>query len=222
MGDEPIQIEVGAVGPAFGHYSDPPVFEGDQFVDQPSDLPWEDRKKVTITTTLSTPLGEVIDQAAERLGVGIQPGPISKRVPCISFYRGEQYSFISVVDRDGQRGWPVGWSDIQIGELIASGEAGLVKGDPHRPMLWPVIPQAVFTDIAGALLYMWMLWEHYLAARETTNIARTVVQRLRRGRAVGGANPAQRNVAWHDAFRRVNDLMASSSSPSARRRSSGR
>ena len=75
-----IIVEVGARGPAFFHDGDPPVFEGDQFLDQPADLAWEDRKKVTISAELATPLGEVIDQAAEQLGVGIQPGPMSSRV----------------------------------------------------------------------------------------------------------------------------------------------
>ncbi|MFI4984665.1 MAG: hypothetical protein ACHQAV_01600 [Solirubrobacterales bacterium] len=75
-------------------------------------------------------------------------------------------------------------------------------------MFWPVIPQAVFTDVAGAFLYMWAMWEHYLAARETGEIVRSIIQRLRRGRAAGaGASPGGWNAAWHDALRRVNDLM---------------
>jgi len=209
METKSIQIEVGALGPAFMHYADPPVFEGDQFVDQPGGLPWEDRKKVVVSADLSTRLGDVIDQAAEQLGVWIPEGPMSRRVPCIALYAGKQYGFIRTTDRDAGPGWQLRWSEVQVGELIASAEAGLIDGDPGRLLLWPVIPQAVFTDIGGALLVMWTMWEHYLAARETTGIIRSMIARLRRGRdATRGANPAQWSQAWHEAFRRVNDLMA--------------
>jgi hypothetical protein len=203
------QIAVGALGPAFMHSSNPPLFEGDQFLDQPAELPWEDRKKVVISADLTTPLGEVIDQAAEQLGVGIREGPMSRRVPCIALHDGKQYGFMRTTDRDGEPGWQLRWSEVQVGELIASAEAGLVEGDPRRLLLWPVIPQAVFTEIGGALLWMWMMWEHYLAARETTGIISSIIARLRRGRAAaGGANPAQWSLAWHEALRRANDLMA--------------
>jgi hypothetical protein len=205
-----VLIEVGALGPAFGHdLPEHRPFEGDQFLDQPRELAWEARKKAGISASLTASLGEVIDEAAAQLGVRINPGPMSSRVPCIAFDGGGPYAgFIRIVESDGQAGWALRWSDIQIGELIASAEAGFVAGDPRRPLFWPVIPQAVFTDVAGAFLYMWAMWEHYLAARETGEIVRSIIQRLRRGRAAGaGAIPGGRNAAWHDALRRVNELM---------------
>jgi hypothetical protein len=184
------------------------VFDGDQFLDQPLELPWEDRKRVSISADVATPLGHVIDQAAEQLGVRIQPGPISRRVPCIAFYRGQQYSYLRTVDGDGEAGWALRWDDIRLGELIASADAGLLEGEHRRPMFWPVVPQGIFTDVAGAFLYMWAMWEHYLAARETSDIVRSMLDRLRRGRTAGNARPGELNEAWVNAFRRVNDIMA--------------
>jgi hypothetical protein len=197
------------MGPAFGHNLPQRVFEGDQFLDQPAELPWEDRKRIAFTVPLTATLGTLIDQAADEWGVRRGDQQISVAVPMIYFYGdGKQHGFIRTVESDGQPGWALRWSDIQIAELIASADAGLLEGDPRRPIFWPVIPQAVFADLAGALLYMWTMWEHYLAARETTGLARVVIERLRRGRAAGGAGSAQPSLAWHEAFRRVNDLMS--------------
>lgn len=208
MSAESLEIEVGALGPAFGHDLQQPVFDGDQFLDQPLELPWQDRKRVSISANVATSLGDVIDEAAEKLGVRIQLGPISRRVPCIAFYEGDQYSYLRTVDGDGQPGWALRWNDIRLGELITSADGGLVEGDPRRPMFWPVIPQGIFTDVGGAFLFMWAMWEHYLAARETGDIVRSMLRRLQRGRAAGDAPPGELNEAWTNTFRRVTDFMA--------------
>jgi hypothetical protein len=208
MSAKSLQVEVGALGPAFGHNLQQPVFDGDQFLDQPFERSWENRKRILIAADVETSLGDVIDEAAEELGVRIQPGPMSRRVPCITFYGGEQYSYLRTVDAYGQPGWALRWDDIRLGELIASADAGLVEGDPLRPLFWPVIPQGVFTDVGGAFLFMWAMWEHYLAARETSDIVRSMLRRLRRGRDAGSAPPGELNEAWANTFRRVNDFMA--------------
>src|ERR1700739_4430073 len=52
------------------------------------------------------------------------------------------------------------------------------------------------------------MWEHSLAARETSDIVRSVLRRLRRGRDAASASPGELTEAWSNTFRRVNDFMA--------------
>lgn len=209
---EGIEVVVAAWGPAFG-YPHTRVFDGEQFAEQGPDVPYEDRAKVSVQASAATTLGEVIDQAARRFDVGIEPDdiPMSRRVPCIAFFRPsdvpsgttEQTGAIRTVDPKGRPSWAVRWSEIRLDELVASSEAGLLEGgDPLRPYFWPVIPQGGFADLAGSLAWMWMYWEQALAAFETVNLGRTLIERVKRGQSV-----AYEGGRWSDALRRPQDLM---------------
>jgi hypothetical protein len=54
-------------------------------------------------------------------------------------------------------------------------------------------------------LGMWLMWEHYLAARETVGLARTLLTRVRRALEV---RERVEPTDWEAAFARVHELMA--------------
>lgn len=206
------EVIVAAWGPAFG-YPDLHVFDGEQFADQGPDVPYEQRAKVSVQASDGTTLGEVIDRAAEHFDVHIEPDdiPMSRRVPCIAFFRPsdgssgttEQIGAIRTVDPEGGPSWAVRWSEIRLDELVATSEAGLLEGgEPLRPYFWPVIPQGLFGDLAGSLTWMWMYWEQVLAALETVSLVRTLIERIKAGQSV-----AREGSRWSDALRRPQDLM---------------
>jgi hypothetical protein len=203
-------VEVAALGPVFG-YPRLEVFEGEQFADQGPDLAYDQRKRVSLTVSGDATFGEVVDKAAKQFGVSIAPPetPISRRVPTIALANtdDEGYSnleFIHTVETDGSPGWPVHWQDITVAELVASADAGLLGNvDPRRSVFWPVIPQGVFTDVGGALLWLWWAWGQALTVRDSIEFVRISLKRMTKAREV-----AQSEENWHPILRRINDLMA--------------
>jgi hypothetical protein len=135
------EIVVGALGPADG------VFEGNQFTDQGPELPWDRREKVKLTVSASAPLGEIIDQAAERFGVRIDFEPLSLLVPTIRFASADkEYAYLRLAE-NGKPGWFLRWQNVELGELIASSEAGLFDADPLKPLFVPLTVQGAIMDI---------------------------------------------------------------------------
>jgi hypothetical protein len=208
------QVVVAAWGPAFG-YPATPVFDGEQFSDQGAVLSYEARAKVVIDATLSTSLGEVIDDAAKQFGVlSRDERTVSEQVPCVAFFQeGDQAGMaggperwhyaVRTVDSMGSPSWAVRWSEMHLEELVTARSAGLIDGDPLRPYFWPVIPQGALADVASSIFATWAMWEHYLSARETVDIARRVLERIRGGM---GAVDDDRE-AWARWLRRPQILM---------------
>lgn len=217
-----LSVTVAGWGPAFG-YPVMPIFGGPAFEDHEPAMPYEHRSKASVEVAESATLGDVIDLAAARFGVTPASGPgittvskVSEAVDCVSFYRpsdrvGGTYDYrrwsqaIRLVNQSGDPSWAVRWSDIRMGELVASADAGLVDGDPLRPYLWPVIPQGDTVErLATAAWTIWMLWEHALSVRDTVQLARDALSRIARGQAVARDDPA----AWATALRRPDELMS--------------
>jgi hypothetical protein len=107
--------------------------------------PWESLRRVTIEVSERMTLGEVVDEALRLLGVA-EAGET---------YRPSTVRFWKPEDDDGGIGRgtyllpvmrPVGgavfqpWGDVKIGQVFASAERGLIKGDPRRPYAF-VLPQ---------------------------------------------------------------------------------
>ncbi len=145
-------VTVAVHGPVYG-YPGLPVFDGPGFEDQSPDIPYAERVRVEVEVTEITPLGEIIDTAAARLGT-THPhgGRVCDALTGVVFYEPEdEVSFkwreepwprvIRLADETGLPSWGVLWTEIRFGELLAASDAQLIIGDPRRPYFWPVIPQ---------------------------------------------------------------------------------
>ena len=212
---ERYEVEIAAWGPAFG-YPEMPVFNGEQFADQGPEVPYEQRKTVVVSAAGHTRLGEILDEAAGRFGVLSQhTQSVSQQVHWVAFFRsgdelGMEYDYdrwhaaLRTPDSAGNPSWAVAWSQITLDELLAARDAGLLDGDPLRVYFCPVIAQGTLADVASALWLTWTLWEHALAARETTGSASTVLHNMRRGKAAA----TDARDAWLAALQRPHELMA--------------
>jgi hypothetical protein len=192
-----------------------PVFDGPGLEAQGPNTPYDARLKAEIETDDATTLGEIIDAAAMRFGISSPQGRVSERLTGVVFFvpsdaerfqrRDEPWpKTIRTVTPQGTPSWVVRWCDVRFGELLAASDAGMVEGDPYRPYLWPVIPQGnagqTFLD---ALWSLWLNWEHLLAAYGTYELARPILDRIKRARAATRA----RGWSSQKALERPQDLM---------------
>jgi hypothetical protein len=210
-------VTVAALGPVFG-YPEVVVFEGASLRDQGPERPYSERLKTSVDASLDTRLGEIIDAAATAFDIRwAGGGPISEYLRGVVFYEPtDEYGFqhrpqpwpsaIRTVGANGAPSWSVRWRDVRFGELLASADAGLVRGDPFRPYLWPVIPQGeAGPAFLEALWSSWIIWEHLLAAYGTVQLARTILERIRRAR--GSVFDQDSGARWQDALARPQDVI---------------
>ena len=189
-------VTVAVLGPVFG-YPGPPVFDGPVFEDQGEDLPYAKRVKVEVEVTEITPLGEIIDTAAARIGItNPRGGRVCDELTGIVFYEADdEVSFkwreqpwprvIRLADEAGLPSWSVLWTEMRYGELVSASDANLVVGDPRRPYFWPVIPQGGgLQTFVISLRVLWSAWEYVLAGYGTFDLVRRV-RRFHLARRIG-------------------------------------
>lgn len=121
--------------------------------------PYANKPKVTVTTRYGETLAEVIDRAAD--GLGLQLGPahekylrdrVSQWLARMGFYRPEDDGGFEV---QRMYGWPyllpiakesgqvekLPWRDVTYRQLLASSSLGLIEGDVLRPYISGSMPQ---------------------------------------------------------------------------------
>lgn len=151
-------MTVAAYGPSAAEIFGPTFFEGPRFFNEGEGVPWDARRKVTLTVAPTETLAVVIDRAAEEFGLSVaRPGirwhpdqPVSETIAGVAFYKpGDDLPYASphpwmsifpAVDEDGELYWK--WiSEAKLGDLLRAYERGLLPGDPQRIYLWPIVPQ---------------------------------------------------------------------------------
>lgn len=214
-------MTVAVHGPNVG-YPELPDFDGPGFEDQGPDVPYAARVKVEVEVTEVTPLGEIINTAAARLGItNRHGGRVCDALTGVVFYEPEdEVSFkwreqpwprvIRLVDESGLPSWSVLWTEVRFGELLAASDAELVVGDPRRPYFWPVRPQGDgLQTFLVSLAFLWSAWEHVLAVYGTLDLARRIRNRIKRADEAVNENwevPWERRLARpHDFFSYVAD-----------------
>lgn len=188
-----VTVTVAAYGPVFG-YPTFEVFRGPALADQGPTVPYADRLKVDVEATGASLLGDVVDAAAEALGVSLPGAQISESITGVVFYepaddlafghRLEPWpDFICLADADGSPIREAPWNLVTVDELQAAGEIGLIDGHPLRPYFWPVTPQGGEPVTVGSALWLlWQIWEHVLSGADTTILVKDALRRVRRAR----------------------------------------
>jgi hypothetical protein len=210
-------VTVAVLGPN-GGYPVMPDFDGPGFENQGTDVPYAERVKVEVEVTEVTPLAEIIDTAAARLGITNQHGGrVCDALTGVVFYEPEDevsfkwreqpwQSVIRLADDSGLPSWAVPWTETRFGELLAASDAQLVAGDPRRPYFWPVRPQGEgLQTFLVSLYFLWSAWEHVLAGYGTLDLARRIRNRVARADEVfdqeNWAVPWEKRLARpHDFF----------------------
>jgi hypothetical protein len=102
------------------------------------------------------------------------------------------------VDENGLAQWNLGADAIRYGDLVRAGEHGLVRGDPRRPYVVLLYPQAgpALQTVWDVFLTGWSIFGELLTARESVGLGRAAVQRLRQ-RLTGVEVLTRRAEGWH-------------------------
>jgi len=209
---------VAIVGPIFGlpMYE---VFGGPDFANHGPDLPYASRTKAEVSASSTMTLGEVIDRAALDVGITVEQGRVSEALTGVVFYEPEDEvalkprrepwpDTIRIVDANGTPSWRVRWDETRVDELLEAHAAGLGVGDPHRPYLWPTIPQGdLLQQFHESLWTLWNAWEYILSGYGTYEIGRRVLDRVRRGRA-SFTDEGGLGLPWPQRLGRPHDLFA--------------
>lgn len=192
-GDRPLELVVAVVAewlPAFA----PPV-GGNGFA-----TPYADRLKLTLRVKPTETLGSVRRRVIKELApVATGPEGYSERdlgdaIHWCMFYlpgdadgiddvgRYERAEDLIVVDERGLAHWNLDAEQIRYGDLVRAGDLGLVRGDPRRPYVVLLYPQADQTlqTVWEAFLAGWSIFGDLLTAREGIRLARTTVHAVRR------------------------------------------
>jgi hypothetical protein len=92
----------------------------------------------------------------------------------------ETPSDLVIVGRDGLARWDLDRGAIPYGDIIRSGEYGLIRGDPLRPYLYLQLPQgAGWLDIAWEpMLHAWEVLEGLYVTGQTAVLLNNVRKRL--------------------------------------------
>jgi hypothetical protein len=185
--------------------------------------PYAERRKVALKVSLEQSLAEILEAAADRMGLAPGSDSYTSRFRAthngIAFYKAEDesgfapryvprflLSELTLVDKQGRAIFGV--SDlraVRFRDLLEAADAGTLHGDPYRPYL---IIEPPYGDWVGpdwptlleGLKVTWQVLEHVATAGGVLAFGKLVADevrgRLQRGREAVAANPqwAQRRT----------------------------
>jgi hypothetical protein len=161
-----MHVEVAIAGAGFGAWSCPKDIESR--VSEASS--WVDLPRVTLDVDPKATLGDVLNQAAAKLGVVAhhwEPEgrpveewairPVSEAVHEVAFFdadaadadEGSRRRFITapVLNTEGQVVWGTRVTDAQMDSLVEAARHGLIKGKPYKVYLFPSDPAGAFDHL---------------------------------------------------------------------------
>jgi hypothetical protein len=168
---------------------EPDYWNTHEFDSFDSSGPYADKPKITVSAKHQETLAEVIDRAADELGLRLGPAHekylrsrVSDWLARMGFYRPQddasfdgprmyEWPFLLKIARDTGVVEEVAWRDVTYRELIASSTLGLVEGDVLRPYICLSHPQGVGpAEIAeGVRVTLEAIRHAYAALPDTRN-----------------------------------------------------
>jgi hypothetical protein len=130
------------------------------------EMTWEERSRAVVTLSQDASLEDAIGLAIAELRLTPWIGaPSRDTVGWIAFHDDadarplyqRHLTELTLVGEDGRAHWQTDFSRVSLRQLIASGRAGTIPGDPHRIYLIRQVPQGDFFGVEWAQLVQ--LWE---------------------------------------------------------------
>jgi hypothetical protein len=187
---------------------DPPV-GGNGFT-----TPYAERLKLILTVEPSETLASVYQRAIDQLQPRVSNDSLSRPddlldiIYWVWFYEAddddgvgerpyERPEDLILVDEDGRARWNLPMSQLQYGDIVRSGQQGLIRGDPLRPYLPLIQPQGGGELQVGweAAQLAWQILEQLLVARGAVGLGREARDRLL-GRLRGRHVTARHSDEW--------------------------
>lgn len=186
-----VRVTVALAGPAMV-----PPFQPLDKADTP-DGTWANLHKVVVEVEAEAILGDIIDMAADRMGVLLDRNftdspSVSREIQGIAFDQpGGAYpptiSTMTLVDDEGRAWWGHWWADVAYRDLLRAADAGLVIGDVSRLYLRPTPPAGAiggpeeWKQLLDGLDLLWEVVQAVGAAHASALAVGAAKRRIRRG-----------------------------------------
>jgi hypothetical protein len=146
-----MKVEVGVLGEPLIIFAGPI----NSFTDTDWELPWEDRLHVSLDVSPSDTVGDILDAAAEKLGIfvsdayyDIRSKRVADNVRFVKFFRdnedegrfGPKLTRCTIRRSDGAALFNQWIFDVPIERIVDAQQNGLFVGDPYRIYLLPQPP----------------------------------------------------------------------------------